>query len=70
MDFKSLRLSTEIFTGLALIVVGLLAQAAGMHNVLAVALAPFGLGLILSDMLTRFGRATRERVKVRIRRDD
>jgi hypothetical protein len=70
MDFKSLRSSTEILTGLTLIVVGLLVQAAGFHNVLAVALAPFGLGLILSDMLTRFGRATRERVKVRIRRDD
>jgi hypothetical protein len=70
MDLKSLRGSTEIWTGLALIVVGLMVQLAGMHSVLAVALAPFGLGLILSDMLTRFGRATRERVKVRIRRDD
>jgi len=70
MDVKSFRLSTEVWTGLALIVIGLLVQAAGLHSVLTVALAPFGLGLVLSDMLTRFGRATRERVKVRIRRDD
>lgn len=70
MDLKSLRMSTEVITGLALIVVGLLVQAAGVHGVLAVAMAPFGLGLILSDMLTRVGKATRERVKVRIRRDD
>jgi len=69
MDFKSLRASTEIMTGIAFLVVGLLVQAAGIHGILATALAPFGVGLILSDILTRFGRATRERVKVRIRRD-
>ena len=70
MDLKSFRASTETITGVVLIAAGLLAQAAGMHNILATALAPFGVGLILSDILTRFGRATRERVKIRIHRDD
>jgi hypothetical protein len=70
MDLKSLRASTEIMTGLALIVIGLLVQSAGFHSTLAIAMAPFGVGLILSDILTRFGRATRERVKVVVRRDD
>ena len=70
MDLKSLRLSTEIMTGIAFIAIGLLTQAAHVHGLLAVAMAPFGVGLILSDVLTRFGKATRERVKIRIRRDD
>ena len=69
MDLKSLKMSTEVITGMAMIVVGLLAQHAGMNGLLAVALPPFGLGLILCDVLLRFGRAAREAVKVRVRRD-
>jgi len=57
-------------TGIAFIVIGLLAQAAHIHGILAVAMAPFGVGLILSDVLAHVGKATRERVKVRMRRDD
>jgi len=57
-------------TGIAFIAIGLLTQIAHIHSMLAVAIAPFGVGLILSDVLTRFGKATRERVKIRIRRDD
>jgi hypothetical protein len=70
MDLKSLRVSTEIMTGLAFIAIGLLTQAAHIHGLLAVAMAPFGVGLILSDILAHVGKATRERVKIRIRRDD
>jgi len=70
MDTKKILTSPEVVTGLWLIVAGLLAQTAGIHNVLAIAMAPFGLGLILSELLTRFGRGARERVKIRVRRDD
>ena len=70
MDFKSLRNNQETMTGLAFIVIGLLTQAAGIHGVIAYALAPVGIGLILSDVLAHVGKATRERVKVYIRRDD
>jgi hypothetical protein len=70
MDIKKFFTVPEVVTGLWLIVAGVLAQTAGMHNVLAIAMAPFGLGLILSELLTRFGRGARERVKVRVRRND
>jgi hypothetical protein len=70
MDIKRFFSSSEVVTGLCLMVTGLLAQIAGIHNVLSMAMAPFGLGLILSEVLARFGRDTRERVKIRIRRDD
>lgn len=70
MDLKSILKSTEIVTGLFLIGAGIAIQIAGIHNVLSMALAPFGIGLILSDILTRAGRAARQRVKIRIRRDD
>ena len=69
MDIKSLLSSTEIVAGIGLIVVGASAQAAGMHDIFAVAMAPFGVGLILSDITSRAARATRDRVKVRIPRD-
>ena len=69
MGSKSLW-SSEILTGAGLIAMGLIAQAAGHHEMLAQAMAPFGVGLILSDALGRAGKAARERVKVRVRRDD
>jgi hypothetical protein len=69
MDWKKgLLTCTEVWTGAALLAAGVLAQAAGLHGVLAHALAPFGIGLILSDVLTKAGRAAHERV--RVRRDD
>jgi hypothetical protein len=69
MDLKSLVKSTEIMTGVGLIVAGVLAQTAGFHNFYVSALIPFGVGLMLSEVVTRAGKATRERVKVRVRRD-
>ncbi len=71
MDWKkSLLTSTEIWTGAGLIIAGITALSLGVHGVLAQALAPFGIGLILSELLTRAAKATRDRVKIRIRRDD
>ncbi|MEO7716938.1 MAG: hypothetical protein ABIY70_12105 [Capsulimonas sp.] len=69
MDVKSLLSSTEIMSGLGLVIVGVSAQLSGMHDIFAVAMAPFGVGLILSDMISRAAKSTRERVKVRIPRD-
>ena len=68
MDWKkTLRSSTEVWTGLGLIVAGLTALCLGVHGILALALAPFGAGLILSDVV---GSAAQQvRSKVRIRRD-
>jgi len=69
MDWKNTLLtSTEFWTGTGLVVAGLAALAAGMHGALSQALAPFGVGLILSDVLTKTARAARERA--RVRRDD
>ncbi len=71
MDWKkSLSTSTEIWTGAGLILAGLVALGLGAHGVLAQASAPFGVGLVLSDVLTKAVKAKRERVQVRIRRDD
>ena len=70
MEFKSFFKSNELMVGGGLTVLGLLALAAGRHDLVSQAMAPFGIGLILSDALTRAGRATRETVKVLIRRDD
>lgn len=71
MDWKkSLLTSTEVWTGGALVLAGLGALGLGIHGVLAQALAPFGLGLILSDALTKAARAARDRAQVRVRRDD
>ena len=68
MDWKkTLRSSTEVWTGLGLIAAGLTALCLGVHGILALALAPFGVGLILSDVV---GSAAQQvRSKVRIRRD-
>ena len=62
--------STEVWTGAGLTLAGLVALGLGAHGVLAQALAPFGIGLALSDILTGAAKATRERAKVRVRRDD
>ncbi|MBV9848536.1 MAG: hypothetical protein JO250_02495 [Armatimonadetes bacterium] len=70
MNAKPFFMSTEVLAGAGLTVLGLLALAAGRHDMVSQALAPFGVGLILSDVLTRAGRAARETVKVLIRRDD
>ncbi len=70
MGKKSSLLSVEVWAGIGLTIMGLLALLLGRHDLLSQALAPFGIGLILSDVLTRLGRTTRESVKVLIRRDD
>lgn len=67
---KSFFSSTEVLVGTGLIVLGLLALASGRHDMVSQALTPFGIGLILSDALTRAGRAARQTAKVMIRRDD
>ena len=68
MDWKkTLRSSTEVRTGLGLIAAGLTALCLGVHGILALALAPFGAGLILSDVVG--SAAQQARAKVRIRRD-
>ena len=68
MDWKkTLRSSTEVWTGLGLIVAGLTALCLGVHGILALALAPFGVGLILSDVVG--SAAQQARAKVRLRRD-
>ncbi len=71
MDWKkSLLTSTEFWTGVGLSLAGVAALGLGAHGVLAQALAPFGIGLVLSDVLTKAAKAARQRVKVRVRRDD
>jgi hypothetical protein len=71
MDWKkSLLTSTEVWTGGVLVLAGVGALGLGVHGILAQALAPFGIGLVLSDVLTKAARAARERAKVRVRRDD
>jgi hypothetical protein len=70
MDKKSFSVSTEIWAGSGLTAIGLLAFMTGHHDLLSQGLAPFGIGLILFDLLTRFGKATRESVRVMIRRDE
>jgi hypothetical protein len=69
MGKKSSLISIEIWIGLGLILLGLAALGMGRHDLISQALTPFGIGLILSDLLARFGKAARERVKVLIRRD-
>ena len=70
MGNKPSWMTVEILAGSGLAVMGLLALAAGRHDLVSQALAPFGGGLILSDVLTRAGRVTREGVKILVRRDD
>jgi len=71
MDWKkALLTSTEVWTGASLILAGLAALGLGVHGTLAYALAPFGAGLILSDVVGKATAAARERAKIRVRRDD
>ena len=62
--------SIEVCSGLGLIVAGVAAQVIGLHTILTQALVPFGVGLILSEYLPQAAKSARERVKVRVRRDD
>lgn len=68
MDLKSFLSGTEVLFGFGLIVAGVGAHVLGFHDVFAMALAPFGVGLILSDGLSRAAKTTLQRV--RVRRDD
>ena len=71
MNWKNIAsFSPEICTGCLLIFAGLSALGVGAHGVLPYALTPFGIGLILSDIVSKAAIASRERAKVRIRRDD
>lgn len=70
MEFKSFLSSIEVLSGFGLIVAGVGAHLMGFHDVFAQALAPFGVGLILSDGISRAAKSTRERIRVRVRRDD
>ena len=70
MNGKPFFMSTEVLAGAGLTALGLLALASGRHDMVSQAIAPFGIGMILCDVLTRAGRAAREGVKVLIRRDD
>lgn len=56
MQGKGFSFGIETVTGAALVVVGLGAHALGEHGVFAIALAPFGIGLILSDLAGRLVR--------------
>jgi len=70
MDTKSILSSTEVVCGTILVVMGAMALATGYRDMFTMAMIPFGAGLILSDIATRIAKATKERVKVRVRRDD
>ncbi len=71
MDWKkTLLTSPEVWTGTGLFTAGIFALAHGEHGILAQALAPFGIGLVLSEVLAKGAHAAHERVKVRVRRDD
>ncbi len=73
-NWKRLLGCPEVCTGSVLIVLGFAAWAASIHALLASALAPFGVGLILSEAAALAIRTARERVKVRakvrVRRDE
>ena len=60
MQGKGFSFGTEAATGLGLVVAGLAAHALGEHGAFALALAPFGIGLILSDMAGRLLRRRRD----------
>ena len=70
MDKKRpLLRSTEALTGFGLVISGICAQAAGFQNVFTMALIPFGVGLILSDVISYLHQVVRVRVRVRRDRD-
>ena len=68
-NWKRLLGSPEVCTGSVLIVLGFTAWIAGIHALIATVLAPFGIGLILSEVVTLTVRKSRERIKVRSRRE-
>jgi hypothetical protein len=69
MDWKKeLLASTEVWTGVGLILVGLAARGLGASDLFAVALTPFGIGLILSDVAAKLAKAAREKAKIRVSR--
>lgn len=71
MDWKkALLICPEVWTGAALVLAGVSALVLGAHSVLAQALAPFGVGVMMSAVASQAAKATRERAKVRVRRDD
>ena len=72
MDWKrALLICPEVWSGAALVLAGVSALLLGAHGVLAVALAPFGVGVISKRRrLSKAAQDARERAKVRVRRDD
>lgn len=71
MDWKkALLICPEVWTGAALVLAGVSALLLGAHGVLAQALAPFGVGVILSAIVSKAAQDARARAKVRVRRDD
>jgi hypothetical protein len=71
MDWKKeLLTSTEVWTGMGLIFVGLMARGLGASDLFAIALTPFGIGLILSDVAAKIAKAARDKAKIRIPRDN
>ncbi|MGI4790474.1 MAG: hypothetical protein ACRYFS_16680 [Janthinobacterium lividum] len=70
MDWKKeLLTSIEVWTGIGLVLAGLVVRAIGASDLLGLALVPFGIGLILSDAAVKIAKAAREKAKVRVHRD-
>ena len=67
---KDFLQSTEVLSGSAMVAVGLVLIVGNVHGFLADALAPFGVGLILSDVFCRAAKAARDRARIPVRRDD
>jgi hypothetical protein len=65
LENKSFLQSNEVLTGVGMVVIGLGMMAAKMHGFVAEALAPFGVGLILSDGIGRAAKKARQRIPVR-----
>jgi hypothetical protein len=71
MDWKELAASAEVWTGIGLVLVGLFARGLGTHDLFALALPPFGIGLVLSDVAVKLAKAARDKAKVRVdKRED
>lgn len=71
MDWKkALLICPEVWSGAALVLAGVSALVLGAHGVLVQALAPFGVGVMLSAVASKAAQDARERAKVRVRRDD
>ena len=66
---KVLRTSTEVWTGVGLIAAGAAALCFGIHGILALALAPFGIGLILSEVVGHVAREIRPKRRIRRNKD-